>query len=125
MNSFLVCWIVTAAFFAVSVVLGFRLKRCPKPYPKILLASHIVLLFLIGLGIGQCLDKIKGVTTGTSLATVALYVAGATINVSLVSGIVMLFSKQKKRGWILTHLMAALLMGLAILVAGVFRALNW
>ena len=125
MNPVLISLTVTAAFFVVAVVLGFRLGRSPKPYPKILLSAKIVLFFVIAYGIGECLNKIQGVTTGTSLAKVALFTALGLLWANLVSGIVMIFLKQKNRRWILAHKLGMILMALSLVAAGIFMALKW
>jgi len=123
MSSFLISLFVTAAIFAAAVIVGFRLSRSPKPYPVILLAAHIVLFFLIAVGIGACMNKIEAVAKG-SLATVSLCFAGPPLIVLFVSGIVMIWSKQKKRGWILVHKLAMYGLGLSIAGAGLFMALK-
>jgi energy-converting hydrogenase Eha subunit A len=124
MNAALISLAVTAAFFAVAVILGGRLERSAKPYPKGLLIAHIVPFFLIGLGIGTCLDKLQGVTPAMPLATLALYAAGATLNASMLTGIVMIIRQQKSRPWIKAHKLATLVMALGLVASAAFMALK-
>ena len=125
MNPVLISLTVTAAFFVVAVVLGFRLGRSPKPYPKLLLSAKIVLFFVIAYGIGECLNRIKGVTTDTSLAKVSLFTTLGLLWANLGSGIVMIFIKKKNRGWILVHKLGMILMALSLVAAGIFMAMKW
>ena len=120
MNPILICWLVTVAFFVVAIVLGFKLGRSPKPYPKILLSAKIVLFFVIAYGIGECLTRMQRATTDTSLAKVALFVALGSLWASLASGIVMVCIKKKNRGWILAHKLTMFLMALSFVAAGIF-----
>ena len=122
----LLSFLVTAAFFSVAVVIGFRLARSAKPYPFTLLASHVVLFFLIALGIGACMNAADAGTNGTpmSLATVSLCFAGPALIVLFVTGVWMIWSKQKKRGWILAHKLAMYFLGLSIGVAGILAVLK-
>jgi hypothetical protein len=125
MNSVLISLLVTAVFFVVAIILGFRLGRSSKPYPKLLLSAHAVMFFAIAYGIGACLDKLKGVTTGTSLAKVALFVALGLLWANLVSGIVMICLKKKNRGWILAHKLTMFSIAISLVVAGIFMAMKW
>ena len=124
MNPVLISLIVTVAFFVVTVILGFRLGRSPKPYPKLLLSIHIVLFFVITYGIGECLNRMNGTTTGTSPAKVSLLIALSFLWASLVTGIVMIFIKKKNRGWILAHKLTMFLMALSFVAAGIFLAVK-
>jgi len=124
MNPVLISLLVTAAFFAVAIVLGFKLGRSPKPYPKILVAAKIVLFFVIAYGIGECLTRMQGATTETSLSKVLLFIALGSLWASLASGIVMICIKKKNRGWILTHKLTMFLMALSFVAAGVFLLLK-
>jgi hypothetical protein len=124
MNSVLISLLVTAAFFVVPVVLGFRLGRLPKPYPKVLLIFHGVMFFPIAYGIGACLDKLSKTTTDTSLAKVALLVALGLLWANLVSGIVMICLKKKNRGWILAHKLAMFVMAFSLVAAGIFMTIK-
>jgi hypothetical protein len=125
MNSVLISLMVTAAFFVVAVILGFRLGRSPKPYPKILLSCHAVMFFAIAYGIGACLDKLSKTTTGRSLAKVALLVALGLVWANLVSGIVMICLKKKNRGWVLAHKLTMFAMAASLVAAGIFMAMKW
>jgi hypothetical protein len=120
MNPVLISLMVTAAFFVVAIVLGFRLGRSPKPYPKILLSFHAVMFFAIAYGIGECLTRMQGATTDSSLAKVSLLFALGSLWASLASGIVMLCLKKKNRGWILAHKLTMFLMAFSFVVAGIF-----
>ena len=124
MNPILICLLVTVAVFGMAVALGFKLGRSPRPYPKVLLITHMAMFFLIAYGIGECLTRMQGATTNTSAAKVALLVALGALWASLASGIVMLCLKQKLRGWILVHKLTMFLAALAFVAAGVFLALN-
>ena len=124
MNPILMCLLVTTAFFVVAVVVGFRLQRSPKPYPKALLFAKIALFFVIAYGIGECLTRIKGVPTDTSLAKASLFVALGLLWANLVSGIVMIFLKKRNRGWILVHKLGMILMALSLVAAGIFMAIK-
>ena len=124
MNPILICLLVTVAFFVVAIVLGFKLGRSPKPYPKILLFAKSVLFFVIAYGIGECLNRI-GVTTDTSLAKVSLFTALGLLWANLVSGIVMIVLKQKNRGWILAHKLGMILMALSLVASGIFMVMKW
>jgi len=119
MNSVLISLAVTAAFFAVAVILGFRLGRSAKPYPKVLLIAHGLMFFVIAYGIGACLDKLSQTTAGTPLAKEALFVALGLLWANLVSGIVMVCLKRKNRGWILAHKLAMFVMAFSLVVAGI------
>ena len=124
MNPILICLLVTVAFFVVAIVLGFKLGRSPKPYPKILLITHMAMFFVIAYGIGECLTRMQGATTDSSLAKVALLVALGSLWASLASGIVMLCIKKKNRGWILAHKLTMFLMVLSFVAAGIFLAVK-
>lgn len=124
MNSILISLLVTAVFFVVAVVLGFRLGKSPKPYPKVLLICHALMFFAIAYSIGACLDKLSKTTTDTSLAKGALLVALALLWANLVSGIVMICLKQKNRGWILAHKVAMFVMAFALVAAGVLMVMK-
>jgi hypothetical protein len=119
MSPVLVCLLVTVAVFGMAVALGFKLGRSPKPYPKVLLITHMAMFFLITYGIGECLTRLKEVTSGPSLPIISLLVALGALWASLVSGIVMLCLKQKNRGWILAHKLTMFLAALAFVAAGV------
>ena len=123
MNPILISLMVTVAFFVVTVILGFRLGRSPKPYPKLLLSIHIVMFFVITYGIGECLNRMNGTTTGTSPAKVSLLVALSSLWASLVTGIVMVCIKKKNRGWILVHKLTMFFAALAFVAAGIFLVL--
>jgi hypothetical protein len=125
MNPVLISLLVTAAFFVVAIVLGFRLGRYPKPYPKALLSAKIVLFFVIAYGIGECLNRIKGATTDTSLAKVSLFTALGLLWANLGSGIVMICLKKKNRRWILAHKLGMVLMAVSLVAAGIFMAMKW
>ncbi len=125
MNSVLISLSVTAAFFVATVVLGFRLGRSPKPYPKLLLSAHAVMFFVIAYGIGACLDKLSKTTPDASLAKIALFTALGLLWANLVSGVVMICIKKKNRGWILAHKLGMILMAVALVAAGIFMAMNW
>lgn len=125
MDPILIALIVTVVFFVVAVILGFRLGRSPRPYPKLVLIPHILLFFAITYGIGECLSKIAVGTADLSLAKTALLVALTALWASLVSGIVMLCFKQKKRRWILAHKMTMFAAALSFVAAGVFVVLKW
>jgi len=116
---------VTAAFFVVAVVLGFRLERSPKPYPKILLITHAAMFFAIAYGIGECLNRLKGATTDSSRAKVALFVALGLLWANLLSGIVMICIKKKNRGWILAHKLTMFFIAVSLVAAGIFMAMKW
>lgn len=120
MNPILICVLVTAAFFVIAIILGFRLGRSPKPYPKLVLIPHMVMFFAIAYGIGECLTRMQRATTDTSLAKVAMLVALGSLWASLASGIVMLCLKKKNRGWILAHKLTMFLMAPAFVAAGIF-----
>ena len=124
MNPVLISLLVTAAFFAVAIVLGFKLGRSPKPYPKILVAAKIVLFFVIAYGIGECLTRMQGATTETSLSKVVLFIALGSLWASLASGIVMICIKKKNPGWILAHKLTMFLTALSFVAAGVFLLLK-
>ena len=124
MTSALISFFVLAAFFAVAVILGFRLARSAKPYPKILLSAHIVFFFLIAVGIGACMNTIETALSASSLAIVSLCFAGPAIIALFVTDIVMIFSKQKKRGWIFAHKLAMYFLGASIAGAGICLALK-
>ena len=115
--------LVTVVFFVVAIVLGFRLSRSPRPYPKLVLIPHILLFFAITYGIGECLTRMQA-ATDTSLARVALLVALGALWASLVSGIVMLCLKQKNRGWIMAHKLTMIAAALSFVAAGIFLALK-
>ena len=119
MNPILICLLVTLAVFGLAVALGFKLGRSPKPYPKVLLISHMAMFFLITYGIGECLTRMQGATANPSAVKVALLVALGSLWASLVSGIVMLCLKQKHRGWIQVHKLTMFLAALAFVAAGV------
>ena len=119
MNPILICLLVTMVVFGIAVALGFKLGRSPKPYPKVLLITHMAMFFLITYGIGECLTRMQGATTEPSVAKVVLLVALGSLWASLVSGIVMLCLKQKHRGWIRIHKLTMFLAALAFVVAGV------
>ena len=124
MNPILISLLVTVAFFVVAIVLGFKLGRSPKPYPKILVAAKIVLFFVIAYGIGECLTRMQGATTETSLSKVVLFIALGSLWASLASGIVMTCLKKKHRGWILAHKLTMFLTALSFVAAGVFLLLK-
>ena len=124
MNPILLCLLVTVAVFGMAVALGFKLGRSPKPYPKLLLSIHIAMFFVIAYGIGECLTRMQGATTDSSLAKVALLVALGSLWASLASGIVMLCLKKKNRGWILAHKLTMFLAAVAFVAAGIFLALK-
>ena len=124
MNSALISLMVTVVFFVVAIVLGFRLGRSPKPYPKLLLSIHIAMFFVIAYGIGECVTRITGATTDTSPVKVSLYVALGSLWASLVSGIVMIFIKKKNRGWILAHKLTMFFVAFSFAAAGIFLALK-
>jgi hypothetical protein len=124
MNPVLISLVVTVAFFVVAVILGYRLGRSSKPYPKILLITHMAMFFAIAYGIGECLNRIKGVTTDTSLAKVSLLVALGLLWANLASGIVMLCLEKKNRGWILAHKLTMFLMAFSVVAAGIFAAVK-
>jgi hypothetical protein len=115
---------VTAAFFVAATLIGFRLERSPKPYPIPLLSAHIALFFLIAIGIGVCMNKIDAGTKALSPATVSLCCAGPSLIALLVSGVVMICSKQKRRGWMLMHKAAMYFLALSLLAGGVLTALK-
>jgi hypothetical protein len=125
MNPVVISLMVTAAFFVVAVVLGFRLGRSAKPYPKMLLITHIAMFFAIAYGLGECLNGIKGVTTDTSLAKVSLFTALGLLWANLLSGVVMVFVKKKNRGWILAHKLTMFLMAVSLVAAGILMAMKW
>ena len=125
MNPVLIALIVTVVFFAVAIVLGFRLGRSPRPYPKLVLIPHILLFFAITYGIGECLTRIAGRTTALPLAKVALLVALGSLWASLVSGIVMLCIKQKNRRWIMAHKLTMFAAALSFVATGIFMVLKW
>jgi len=120
MNPIFICLLVTVVIFVVTILLGFKLGSSPKPYPKILLITHMVMFFVIAYGIGECLTRMQGATTDRSLAKFALLVALGSLWASLASGIVMLCLKKKHRGWILAHKLTMFLMALAFVAAGIF-----
>jgi drug/metabolite transporter (DMT)-like permease len=124
MNPVLICLSVTVAFFGLAIVLGFKLGRSPKPYPKILLITHMTMFFVVAYGIGECLTRMQGATADTSAAKVALLVALGSLWASLASGIVMLCLKKKHRGWILAHKLTMFLAALAFVAAGVFLVMK-
>ena len=124
MNSVLISLSVTAAFFVVAIVLGFRLGRSPKPYPKLLLSAHALMFFAIAYGIGVCLDKLSKITTDASIAKVALFVALGLLWANLVSGIVMICLKKKNHGWILAHKLTMFAMAVSLVAAGIFMAMK-
>ncbi len=124
MNPVLIALIVTAVFFMVAIVLGFRLGRSPRPYPKIVLIPHILLFFAITYGIGECLNRIAGGTTALPLAKVALLVALGSLWASLVSGIVMLCIKKKNRGWIMAHKLTMIIAALSFVATGIFMVMK-
>jgi len=125
MNSVLISLSVTAAFFVVAAVLGFRLGRSPKPYPKLLLSVHALMFFAIAYGIGACLDKLSKTATDASITKVVLLVALGLLWANLVSGIVMICLKKKNRGWILAHKLVMFAMAISFVAAGVFMAMKW
>ena len=125
MNPLLISLLVTLAFFVVAVVLGFKLGKSPKPYPKVLLISHALMFFAIAYGIGACLDKLSKTTTDTSLAKVALFAALGLLWANLVSGIVMICLKKKNRGWILAHKLTMFVIAFSLVAAGIFMAMKW
>ncbi len=120
MHPVLICLLVTVAVFGLAVALGFKLGRSPKPYPKVLLITHMAMFFVIAYGIGECLTRMKEVTSGPSLPIISLLVALGSLWASLASGIVMLCLKKKNRGWILAHQLTMFLAALAFVAAGVF-----
>jgi hypothetical protein len=124
MNPILIALLVTVVFFAVAVILGFRLGRSPRPYPKIVLIPHILLFFAITYGIGECLTKIAGGTTNLPLAKIALLVALASLWASLVSGIVMLCLKKKNLGWIKAHKLTMFVAAFSFVAAGVLLVMK-
>jgi hypothetical protein len=124
MNPVLISLMVTVAFFVVAIVLGFKLGRSPKPYPKILLSIHITMFFVIAYGIGECLTRIKGAASDPSLASVSLFVALGSLWASLLSGIVMIFIKKKNRGWILAHKLTMFSAAISFVATGVFLVLK-
>ena len=124
MNPVLISLTVTAAFFVVAIVLGFRLGRSPKPYPKILLSVHALMFFAIAYGIGACRDKLSKTTTDAPIAKVALLVALGLLWANLVSGIVMVCIKKKNRGWILAHKFMMVGMAFSLVAVGVFMVMN-
>lgn len=124
MNAVLISLAATVAVFVVAVVLGLRLGKSPKPYPKLLLSAHAVMFFAVAYGIGACLDKLSKTPTDPSLAKVALLVALGLLWANLVSGIVMICLKQKNRGWILAHKLAMFAMAFSLLAAGIFMAMK-
>lgn len=124
MNSVLISLLATAALFAAAAIVGFRLGRFPKPYPVALLSIHIVLFFLVGIGVGVSMNKIEAALSPESLAIVALCCAGPPLIALLVTGIVLICIKTKKRGWIIAHKLAMYLLGLSVLGSGVFAVLK-
>jgi hypothetical protein len=124
MNPVLICLLVTVMVFGIAVALGFKLGRSPKPYPKIVLIAHMAMFFVIAYGIGECLTRIQGATTDTSLPKVALFVALGLLWANLASGIVMLCLKKKNRGWILAHKLTMFLIALSFMAAGIFLAVK-
>jgi len=124
MNPVVFSLLVTAVFFGVAIVLGFKLGRSPKPYPKVVLIAHMAMFFVIAYGIGESLNRI-GVTPEMSLAKVSLFSALGLLWANLVSGIVMICLKKKNRGWIVAHKLTMFLMALSLVAAGVFAAIRW
>jgi hypothetical protein len=120
MNPVLISLAVTVVFFVITILLGFKLGRSPKPYPKILLITHMAMFFVIAYGIGEFLTRIKAVTSGPTLPIIFLFIALGSLWASLASGIVMLCLKKKNRGWILAHKLTMFLAALAFVAAGVF-----
>jgi hypothetical protein len=125
MNSALISLTVLAAIFVAAALVGFRLERSPRPYPLTLLLPHIALFLLIAVGIGVCMNKIEEVTKQEmSPATMALCFAGPALIVCLLSGIVMICAKQKKRGWIITHKLATSFLALTLVAAGILTIMT-
>ena len=124
MNSTLLSLLVTAVFVVIAVVLGFRLGRSAKPYPKVLLIAHGLMFFAIAYGIGMCLDKLSREAAEASLAKGSLLAALALLWANLVSGIVMICLKKKNRRWILAHKLAMFVMAGLLVLAGVFMAMK-
>lgn len=125
MSSFLVSLMVTVTFFVLAALVGFRLARSPKPYPLPWLAAHILLFFLIAVGIGASMNKIEAAKAETSMVMMALTFAGPPLIVCLVSGVVMIFIKQRKRGWIFVHKLGVYGLALALVSSGILMALRW
>lgn len=124
MNPLLICLLVTLAFFAVAVVLGFKLGKSPRPYPKVVLIIHMAMFFAIAYGIGECLTRIQGMMPVPTLAKTALLVALGLLWANLLSGIVMLCLKKKNRGWISAHKLTMFLMAFSLVAGGILLVLK-
>lgn len=127
MNSVLISFLVSALIFGAAVAVGFRLARSPKPYPLGWLGLHIVLFFLVAIGIGACMNAIESVTGSTtmSIGTMVLSFAGPPLIALFISGVFMLFGKKKRRAWIVVHKVAMYLLALSIGASGVFAVMQW
>ena len=125
MNPALISLVVTVVLFIVAIILGFKLGRSPRPYPKNVLVPHILLFFAITYGIGDCLTRIAGGTTVMSLTKIALFVALTSLWLSLASGIVMLCIKRKNRGWTMAHKLTMFSAALSFVATGIFMVMKW
>ena len=124
MNPVLIALLVTVVCFAVAIVLGFRLGRSPRPYPKLVLIPHILLFFAITYGIGECLSRIASGTTALPLVKVALFVALASLWASLVSGIAMLCIKKKNPRWIMVHKLTMFSAAISFMATGILLVMK-
>jgi len=125
MNPALISLVETVVFFIVTIVLGFRLGRSPRPYPKIVLIPHILLFFGITYGIGDCLNRIAGGTTAMSLTKIALFVALTSLWLSLASGIVMLCIRKKSSRWTKAHKLTMFSAAVSFVATGIFMVMKW
>lgn len=121
----LLSYTITAALFALAVVLGFRLGRHAKPYPPDLLILHIAPFFFIVLGIGQCMSAIDAILPATSVAMSVFYLAGPALIALFISGVVLCLSKRKVRAWVIIHKVAMYCLGLSIVASFVLAMVRW
>jgi len=116
MNPVQLPFLVEAVLIAVTILLGFLLRKSGKPYGKWKLVGHIFFYLWFTTGYGFIASTLR--TPGTGIATWILVVAmGLAILVQLATGVAMIGTKTPVKILPKVHLVAAIVLLIADLGA--------
>ena len=114
MEAVLLKVVVTGLWVLLTGTIGLFLGKKGKPYGKGKLIVHVILLIFVLAGWISCFYELLGIDQPKTGAFVFLCIFGITILTNLVSGVIMIASKELLKTLPITHKISTTVMLLSI-----------
>lgn len=112
-------------FVVVQIIIGARLDNLKKPYNVSVLIVHIILSLFIILGLSSGIYVyLTGMVIGTMFSSIALYTAGLSLLVNIVTGLSLLSLKDDNPKLALVHKMSAYAIAVFLIAHIIFLAVK-